>query len=591
MSRFQVFPAIGVARVGNGTRDYYLAPETPGGLPLRTDGLPFTVADFRDEDRKLRRQAARFRVHLTGGDLPVKPGDTVDGRTVRHIEWTVHLANKKAVWYRFQQLVGERGKPPDRPLRNLGVTGAQARKKLIIDPGPRTVRSTETGTESKEFHRSGGGTFPPVTKPDEINTLGEVIADRSGTLVVLGGHGHTGSCYPKPRLTSDTNNDGWWDDTSDGPVSATVVFTDGSRVDAGTAWVLVGPPAYAPQILNMVSLYDTMFDLHVRHAGLRPAMYRDSHWQSDYRPSFDLEIRPILERASSYRWVVAMPPKVHTFDFKRLGDPRAEYDELRGYYFEAVRPPEKTNSLSSQTTGYRMMPYLAGDDTSSQASSRYLTVTETQYFLLMQWANGNFRTSGVNERSEVETAAGHQLTIAALENCVGGSFSPGIEMGWLCRDREIYAEPFRFKPVSPLPAQAGQLSLESDLSAGLEPGDATKQMAVPWQADFNGCGGDVAQDHVQWWWPAQRPIFVYARHAVDSEWNHVPWIGTARDQRADDYVAFDDNFDMVTQWSELGFVVHKATPRRGDRSLSAGPQDPDYVEVQRTLHRDGYLSD
>jgi L-Lysine epsilon oxidase N-terminal/L-lysine epsilon oxidase C-terminal domain len=591
MSRFQVFPAIGVARVGNGTRDYYLAPETPGGLPLRTDGQQFTVADFRDADRKLRRQAARFGVYLTGSADALKPGDSVDGKTVGQIEWTVHLANKKAAWYRFRRLIGENGYPPGHPLRNPDVTDVEARKELIIDPGPRTVRSTTADAETQMFDRAGGGTFPPATKPDEIATLGQVIADRTGALTVLGGHGHAGSRYPSPRLASNTDNDGWWDDTADGPVSATIVFTDGSRENASTAWVLVGPPAYAPQCLNLVTLYDAIFDLHVRHFGLRPALYQNSRWQSGYRPNFELEIRPILHRASLYPWVVAIPPKVHTFDFDRLGDPSPKYNELRGYYLRAVRAPDKTNNLSSPRTGYRMMPYLAGDEASDQKRAQYLTITATQYFLLRQWAEGNFRASGVNELSTVESAPGHRLTTAALENCVGGSFSPGVEMTWLCRNPDIYSEPFRIKPIAQLPTRAGRLGLESNLSDGLEPGDATKHLALPWQADFNGCAGQAIGDRVLWWWPAQRPIFVYALHAADSEWNHVPWIGTARDQQAVGYLTFGNNLDMVAHWSELGFVVHKDTPRPGAQPRRAGPSDPDYIEVQRTLHRDGYLSD
>jgi L-Lysine epsilon oxidase N-terminal/L-lysine epsilon oxidase C-terminal domain len=629
-SNYQVFPAIGVARVGNSETDYYLAPEEAGALPLRADNKPFTMSDFRDGDKKLCRQAARFRVYHVGE--PVKPGDKVAEKVVREIKWTVHLANKKAAWYEFRTKSGEHGYPPDHPLRNADVTDDNKRKSLIIDPGPKTVTTSPKGPHQACFTRDGEGIFPPPpgtktkpifppagTKPSEINSLGEIriektikingmeppVAEVTGALLVLGGYGNSGSKHKTPRIINYANNDGWWDDTSDGPVSAEIVYEGGATEEAGKAWVLVAPPAYAPQIINLVTLYDTMFDVAVRHHNYRPDIYKDPRWCDGYKPDFATEIKPILERASLYPWVVAIPPKVHTFDFERLGNPNPRYNNLRQYFLEALRAPDKQNTFGSPTTGYRVMPYLAGDDalSSSQQSSKYLTLTDTQYFLLQQWAKGKFK----NPKKEEETAQPAlpekdpcELTRAALENCVGGGFSPGIEMTWLCRNPDIYSEPFRFKVIPTLPIEPGELRLWSDLTQGLEPGDVTKFMALPWQADFNECAAQPIGDRVVWWWPAQRPIFVYAKHIkktennkIKWEWNHTSWVGTIRDQEADDYVVFADDVDMVNHWSELGFVVHKDTPRTPVEGQPAaaypGPANPDYIEVQRTLPRPGYL--
>lgn len=595
---FMVFPAIGVARAGNSATDFYLAPEEPGALPLRVDGRQFTSSDFRDEQKQLRRQAARFVVyHADTAEEPIKPGDTIGEKIVDRIEWTVHLANKKAAWYEFRTNIGEHGYPSGHPLRNSDVQQEDERKALIIDPGPRTVISAAGSVDEASFSRDGGGTFPPPTKPREIDTLGELRTDSGGALLVLGGHGDSGSKHQTPQITHYANNDGWWDDTSDGPVSATIVFTNGTTEAAEQSWAIVGPPAYAPQIINLVTLYDTMFDVAVRHGELRPAMYRDARWQPDYTPDFASEIKPILDRASLYPWVVAIPPKVHTFDFPRLGDPDPQYNDLRQYFLEVLRAPTEQNTLESPKTGYRMMPYLAGDDSlgSSQQSSKYLKLTDTQYFLLSQWAEGKFTLDGpLNNTSEIENHPGHKLTWATLENCVGGAFSPGIEMTWLCRNPDIYSQPFRIKVSPDLPTTAGELHLWPDPTEGLEPGDVTKYMALPWQADFNECSVQPIDDHFVWWWPAQRPIFVYAKHIKDNEWNHVAWVGTIRDQNAADYVIFADDIEMVEHWSELGFVVHKETPAtspEGELYAFGKPEDPDYIEVQRTLKRAGYVSD
>lgn len=59
---YKIFPSIGIARVGN-SEGYYLAPTTAGGLPTMADGSPFTQADFRDLEKKLRRQGAHFTIY------------------------------------------------------------------------------------------------------------------------------------------------------------------------------------------------------------------------------------------------------------------------------------------------------------------------------------------------------------------------------------------------------------------------------------------------------------------------------------------------------------------------------------------------
>ena len=403
--------------------------------------------------------------------------------------------------------------------------------------------------------------------------------------MVLGGLGVSGSTDENAVIGDYANNDDWWDDTADGPVAARIELNDGTVIETAPAWVLVGPPGYAPQIANLVSLYDTIFDAAVR-AGNFPAIFRDGFWNAGkdgYRPDFRGDIRPLLERASLYPWVAAIPPKPHDFDFAKLGLlgsdglGHQDFQGLRRYVLDFVRPPDSENLIVG-ANGATMMPYLAGDNCliPGHAPNKYLRLTDTQYFFLQQWAAGWF--------TDTQPAAdpADALTRAVLENCVGGAFSPGIEMGWIARTQQIYAEPFRIRArMVPL----GPLRLDFDPARGLQPGDVTRYMAVPWQADFNECSSQPIDGRTLWWWPAQRPEFVYlepdrpplaaAMTPPDQRTGRqVAWVGTDYDQMANDFIAFGSDVDMVKYWHGLGFVFEKEIDGRRR-----------FVEVQRTLPR------
>jgi hypothetical protein len=566
---YKIHPSIGFARVGN-SEEYYLAPETAGGLPILPGGGVFTPPDFRDADRRMRRQGARFEVfrydeHRPSRGSAVRPGR--DG--VARIEWTVHLANKKPIWYQFLANAGEAGYAPDHPLRNAAVRDPAERVRLIIDPGPRTLTDRGQRAEFSRFDNPHGYpmTFPPEElRPRRIDSLGGIRTDDEGRLVVLGGYGASGSSAPQPVIVDYANNDAWWDDVSDGPVTARVILEDGSAVDVDDgAWAVVGPPRFAPQLVNLVSLYDTMFDVAVREFGTRPDIFADSLWNRDYRPSWEREVRPIVERAHHYQWVVAIPPHPHNFEFDKLADPDPRYNPLRAFYLELVRPPDRPNLLVSADTGLTMMPYLAGDnvlDTGTLASN-YLTLTATQYFFLQQWADGKFGIGAVGH----DEGGGATVDRAALENAVGGAFMPGIEVTWISRNPAIYEAPFRIRrkrDVRP------PLSLGQDFAEGLEPGDLGKYMAVPWQADFNECAHQPIGDRVFWWWPVQRPHFVYVRRGAGLK--QVAWVGSDVDQNAADYIQFPDDIQMVEHWQQLGFVFNEGTRDK-----------PRFVEVERVL--------
>jgi len=595
MTAYRIFPPIGVARVGDSTEKFYIGPETYRGLPINCDGSPFTEDDFRDAGGAMCRQAARFRIYR---DTPSGPEEvTLNTPGVTAIRWTAHLANKKSSWYTFATNAGEFGYASNHPLRNAHVKDRQS---LFIDFGPRSISGAGQGpnpfsaaTVPPDYVGTSAPPSPLYPGPVTIDALGELHTDGDGRLLVVGGFGKSGSSKSPPKIVEYANNDDWWDDISDGPVAAEVHFSDGSCISAGTAWTVVAPPGYAPQIPNLVTLWDTIFDGAVR-AGDYPQICAQGLWQAGpqgYRPNFRTEIGPLLERATLYPWVAAIPPKPHSFDMARLATvPHShESDEnrgLRSWILNVLRAPAAEN-LAFSASGRTMMPYLAGDNAlqPNTLTSTYLRLTDTQYFFLQQWASGWF----IDEPDC--TPAPQALTRAVLENCVGGAFSPGIEMTWISRNRTIYQadDPLRINAFLP---ENGPLSTGYDPKR-MEPGDLGRYMAVPWQADFNECSSQPIGDRTLWWWPSQRPEFVYldpriplplaaavgGRGPEDTPHRQVAWIGTDFDQMRPDYIMFADDTQMVEYWAGLGFVLLK------DFGEHYGPR---YVEVARTLPRPFY---
>jgi hypothetical protein len=358
VATYKVHPGIGIARLGNSDTEFYLAPETPAGRPQACDELgnprynadgttPLLVTKFKDAEGRIKRQAARFQVFVYDAESPygrpLKIGDHVEGGgnsgKLVDIQWQVYVANKKACWYEFKETQGEHGYPNDYPQRNGNVTGDD-RSRLIIDPGPRVVNGTNKRRAS--FDRSGGGsyatTFPPANlQPATIDTLGEMLTDDASRLLVLGGLGRSGSEKSgpgEPHIADYANNDGWYDDVSDGPVMARLVmFADNVQrqryVDVEyPAWVIVGYPRYVPEVLDMVTMDEVLYDLVLREFAYDTGLYgrldsfgdpecvdfrndaelkqwRDRRltWNTAFRPWFYRDIWPILYRPDQFRFL------------------------------------------------------------------------------------------------------------------------------------------------------------------------------------------------------------------------------------------------------------------------------------------------
>lgn len=274
----KIHPGIGMARVGNSESEFYIGPEYANAPPPEF-GLT------RDSSGAIKRQAARFRVYGYN-----KNGVTIAELTpeIADIKWSVELANKKSSWYVFDSAMDQ---PKARSVsrRNPLITGEQ-RKELEIKPSIKTISGTDS--DGVQFD---DGTFKGIA----VN-LGELRTDTQGRLLVLGGHGKADSPSGAPLLVIDdegneknlNNSVDWYDDTSDGPVSAEVRL-NGKDIPVTDAWVVIGPPDYAPGITPFRSLYDM-----IRANAINTGMIL-----SEEKTSYTKDILPLLLRLSNLQWV------------------------------------------------------------------------------------------------------------------------------------------------------------------------------------------------------------------------------------------------------------------------------------------------
>ena len=544
-----------------------------------------------------------------------------DGRVVADIVWTVHLANKKANAYDVIPSQGLNAFADNKlpGLRNASLYGTvdtpQRLQQLVIDPGPRAITSRGGGTVAFDavtvagYSDGSGGIVQqagyPVSFPQTVNSrlfqpsgpldsLGELRTDEQGRLLVLAGHGRTAAVYdeygdPMP-LTGDLNNDGWFDDAADGPVSATIVFADGTAHEAFGAWVVCGDPAFAPQIRNVVSVWDDVYDAWVRELDLQPEICRGGEFQVDYLPSFATEIHPVFRAASLQRWTANLPDlaqKAHDAVGAISATDDPDQTIMSGLAY--VRNPNNAGELS---VGVPLMPLSLGE-----AGTDFLAVSRTQYFFLEQWSLGRFDPGEDAGRGGTRLGAGEYLDMASLSNCLGGRYVPGIELSYPVRQPDLYdidwrtsgSGPFRIrhKPLDYAAATkqapfltGGWIPLH-DMADGLEPGDLSKFMSVPWQTDYNSCsihqpsintsGRNTATGNpttLYWSWPAQRPDAVYpAVQVVNGVLPPRVWSIRGPGTLTNDpksAATFQKALQSVEQWDRIGVVLQGSAISGGE---------------------------
>lgn len=483
---YRIYPGIGIARLGNHPDSFILAPEIPGAGPLElTDDDSVQPVRNYKQGQNIRRQAARFRIFEFETDAAGQTTSReVNISTGAQIEWRVELANEKASagWFVDENLPENVNKP-----RNPGVAQAD----LIIKPSfPPISGATQKVAATAEGKFKGQTVF-----------LGELRTDANGRLLVLGGSGKSASVPPGLPLgdgsqgpsgpNSFANNEGWFDDVSDGPISATVTIPEQAPVVISDgSWVIVAPPDFAPYNDGIT----TMFDIVTQATGTPPPAI----------PSFQDHVLPILKAFARLRYVSQLPVwgaiSTDYVQLSKLGD--ATGDQLRQDTLQLLQSIEN-NTLAN------------------------FNFTANQRQILNAWANGDF-LSNFNPNPSLPPLTPDNLDRASLSQSVGGGFFPGIEAGVRMTAPKMYSAPFRIST---------QPFTFNGIPQNPRAGFITRTMACPWQSDFFEC---AEQSATSVWWPAQRPINVFVDPQAQVQ---KPWIDSIPNHQA-----------LVDNFAKLGFV-------------------------------------
>jgi len=144
-----------------------------------------------------------------------------------------------------------------------------------------------------------------------------------------------------------------------------------------------------------------------------------------------------------------------------------------------------------------------------------------------------------------------------------------------------------------------------DSHDGLEPGDMTKFMSIPWQTDYNSCSIHQASINTSglntatgnpltlyWSWPSQRPDAVYpATEVVNGVLPERVWSVRGPGTLTNDpktAATFQKALQSIEQWDRIGIVL-QGTAIQGD---GYGEYPPDFfLEAESLLPLDGQSVD
>ncbi|KAG8990267.1 hypothetical protein FRB90_001836, partial [Tulasnella sp. 427] len=560
-----IYPPIAVARVGDSESEWFLGPEIPGLDPLPPGG-------FKDDHHKIKRCAPRYRIYAFDKEDKVLGEVNLATDPRFKVEWTVHVANKKAAWVYFRgQYRPERFK-----LRNATVdpwpkdssgqeihdySHCDNRPKLIIDSGPTSV----TGKKAAKVDLKGEF-WGSKDKPHPV-TLGAIETDDHGRLIVHAGDGHAWSLdhvhqtpEDQPFLVGAFDNDDWYDSMFDGHVYAKVTLdADGNKKDIPVknhSTVMSAPPHYAHGNHCPTTLYELIEDIYER--------------QKRGKPGYDVgevnyhkHIEPLFRRMYMNSWTNFRaneghgPRKADLFlNNPDLYNPHATNTSTRQRIFGRVRAPvvkkdpetlptaehpipdqDQANlDLRTKQAYMYWMPRLGGNNsdmpenvTDDNDANRWTSLTQLQHDRLQEWSQGNFVTGHKPRKYEkfeeipLEEQP-HALTFAALEWSVGAPLYPGIESYWIAEFGELY------DLKQPGSYRFGDAAI---------PGHLTRGLALPWQADFYMCNTH--------WWPSVRPdnivteeYFTEVQHNFQHELHNIPLNLTDRKR-------WDDGLDRRPQ--------------------------------------------
>ena len=644
IARVAIHPGIGIARVGNSREpdSYFIGPEVTNPEsyyippdPLPSNGLMTTERiSYKDGKGAIKRQAARFRIYAYDEDGQVIREVTADDSNTEII-WTVEIANKKASWYEFIEALDLEGAPPA-AQRNANIQppphdddpNNNPRRKLEIRPNPQTISG-----QSQPARRFDDGRFMDAPLPVY---LGELRTDSKGRLLFLGGYGESKSGYPNNPPASFGNNNGWHDDTSDGPVNATVII-NGQRFEADEAWVVTAPPNYGTSLIGVKTMYDVMEDMFINpssRALWRPfpkdiyftqhilpilQQFSDAQWvnygfavQYGYDGPFDFTRKEFLEKLARIIPLSKEEQAEQTKPEEELVLKKDVYQEFRRQIFNQFRKTDNNDPVIQQ------WPWMYGDTVqlgdAPEDANQYLSMTETQLQVLEKWVEGKFIDDlkiPNDARTHVDIAELYpntyptieqypigkqpaELDRAAMHFCLGGAFHPGCEMTWPMRNSTMYRAPFRIRRRSrnnPEPDYGPVLTHDVviDENGPLyfnAPGDITRWMAVPWQTDTSSCRSGYEPDYdpfLPTFWPARVP-----NHVLTEENYEIVMNRDGKYSQEERLAAFNNRAvwlrglpgeyrdqirEMVTMFGKLGILEKRPGPRDD-------PNFPDVIYVE-----------
>jgi hypothetical protein len=312
---------------------------------------------------------------------------------------------------------------------------------------------------------------------------------------------------------------------ADGPVTATVKFR-GVDLPVKPSWVVTAPPNYAPSAVGWRTMGDLMEQLAI-----------DSGMMAfPVKVSFSKHVYPLVSRLTGLQWVNAgfaamfgasgaLDMTNHTLIKKLSQTPCPHtgadpYQELRRTIMTAFR------SFQNETLNRSAWPWIYGDafGYNDTAPAIFLALSNAATTYLNQWVSGDFVDDAdlltrerptslddypLQERPEL-------LNRSSMHFCLADAFHPGCEMTWPVRHATMYTEPFRLRhrpsgwqepDYGDTLTQPSVLQVNGPLY-GVVPGDVTRWMAMPWQADTGFCrsGYDPSYDpYLPTFWPARVP--------------------------------------------------------------------------------------
>lgn len=584
ITHLRIHPGIGIARVGDSPNDFYIGPEV-------THPEPTKFGSTRDAGGAIKRQAARFRVYAYDkyGNVVGEVNQTKNSS----IQWSVHLANKKAAWYQFNAALDIPATVSlTVPLRNADVKGGD-RAALCIDAGKKVIMGTNMNDSSYQMNGEFEGTQV---------MLGELRTDEAGRLLVLPGFGISASPSNKPVYrpadpNSFNNADGWYDDIADGPVYAKVTI-GGIDYEADAAWVASAPPNFAPDMVGWRTMDDLLQNVYMQSGMLSVPQ----------RISFNDHVLPILQRLSELQWVnkgflalfgAGAPMNFNDRELmKKLAyvpmdttmypDP---YAELRRTVYNSFRP---TNTNTAEVAAWPPLygdafGYTNPDPNLPPAASTYLQLPPFYTYVLTNWVQGLFINDYDPDKKEPRQIEDvelqkqpEMLDRSAMHFCLADAFHPGAELTWPMRNASMYRAPYRIRqceegisdPVYGAMLDCNAVKAVNGPLYGQSAGDLTRWMALPWQGDTAFCrsGYDFEYDpYLPTFWPARVPnqVLTEVDYGVLCDTTQPMEIRIAAFQNRPNWVrqfpqvaAPEVMLFMVSHFSQMGIL--EARPRPED---------------------------